>query len=547
MILGVFVRSLSGPGLALGTLFLAAALTPTLVPRSALSQGVINGLSFTAGYGIGVFVALAWNALLLPRLVGRALVWGRSVVACSCIGVAVYALWQAAEWQNNLRALMGLEPIRGLGVLTIAGVTLAVFMGLVLLARVFRVTRYAIARRLEPVLRRPIAVAVGLLLTAWVFYSIGTGLVVGRVMEAFDISYAELDGMLEEASPRPSDPLKSGAPQSLLDWRRLGRAGRAMVAAAPSREQIEDATGRPASEPLRVYVGRNSGETVDERARLALAELLRIGAFNRSTLVVTTPTGTGWVDPEGQAALEFLLRGDVATVAVQYSYLPSWLALLAESDYGAETARAVFAAVYGYWQTLPKASRPRLYLHGLSLGALNSDLSHDLYQVIGDPYDGAFWVGPPFSSRTWKHVTRLRNAGTPAWLPEFRDGSTIRFTAQENQVSHAAARWGSYRVVYLQYASDPVTFFDPGSLWRRPPWLQAPLGPDVTPDIVWIPVVTFVQLAIDLVLATTTPRGHGHVYAFEDYFDGWYGLTEAPGWTPESIAVLKARFAAQRR
>lgn len=547
MKLASFVQSLSRPGLVLGTLFVAAALTPTLVPRSAIAQGLINGLSFSAGYAIAVLSVLAWHALMLPRPVGRVLMWCQWLAACLTGSVCVYALWHAAEWQNKLRALMGLDPIRGLEVLTIVSVTIAIFVVLVVLARVFRFTLFAATRRLEPVLRRPIAVAGGLLLTAWLFYSIGSGLLVNSGMKAFDRSYAELNGLFEEAHTPPDDPLKTGSPQSLLEWRRLGRAGREMVAAEPSRLHIAAVTGRASSEPLRVYVGLSSIDSVEGRARLALAELIRVGAFNRSTLVIATPTGTGWIDPEGQAALEFLLHGDVATVAVQYSYLPSWLALLAESDYGAETARAVFSVVYEYWKNLPKASRPRLYLYGLSLGALNSDLSHDLYQVIGDPYDGAFWVGPPFSSRTWTHVTRERNAGTPAWLPVFRDGSTIRFTAQGNEIANPAASWGTYRIVFLQYASDPITFFDPGSLWRRPPWLQTPLGPDVTPDIVWIPVVTFVQLTIDLFLATTTPLGHGHVYAFEHYLDGWFGLIAPPGWTPESIAALKATYAAQRR
>lgn len=128
---------------------------------------------------------------------------------------------------------------------------------------------------------------------------------------------------------------------------------------------------------------------------LVLAELIRVGGFERGNFVIATPTGTGWVDPESQSALEYVLRGDVATVSVQHSYLASWLALLAAPDYGVETARAVFAAIYQHWRSLPRDARPRLYLQGLSLGALNSDLSHDLHQVIGDPYHGALWAGPP--------------------------------------------------------------------------------------------------------------------------------------------------------
>jgi len=195
--------------------------------------------------------------------------------------------------------------------------------------------------------------------------------------------------------------------------------------------------------------------------------------------------------------------------------------------------------VYDHWRSLPPDARPRLYLHGLSLGALNSDLSHDLHQVIGDPYQGALWSGPPFNTPTWNAVTADRNPGTPQWLPQFRDGSVIRFTSQRNALQDTPAPWGPYRVVFLQYASDAVTFFDPRSLWRRPDWMNPPLGPDVAPDMRWIPVVSFVQLAFDVMLAVEPPKGHGHVYAFAHYVDAWASLTDAPGWTAQGLERLK--------
>ena len=42
---------------------------------------------------------------------------------------------------------------------------------------------------------------------------------------------------------------------------------------------------------------------------------MRVGAFDRSVLVIATPTGTGWVDPAGMAPLEILHRGDVASIS----------------------------------------------------------------------------------------------------------------------------------------------------------------------------------------------------------------------------------------
>jgi uncharacterized membrane protein len=143
--------------------------------------------------------------------------------------------------------------------------------------------------------------------------------------------------------------------------------------------------------------------------------------------------------------------------AVQYSYLLSWLSLLVEPDYGADTARALFKEIYGYWITLPKDSRPRLYLYGLSLGAMSSEQSTDLFEVLGDPFNGALWSGPPYQSRLWRSITADRNPGSHGWLPRFRDGSIVRFMNQDSAALDSSSGWGPMRIVYLQYASDPVS------------------------------------------------------------------------------------------
>jgi uncharacterized membrane protein len=239
--------------------------------------------------------------------------------------------------------------------------------------------------------------------------------------------------------------------------------------------------------------------------------------------------------------VEYLHGGDVASVAIQYSYLASWLSLLVEPDYGNEAARALFTEVYGYWTTLPKDKRPRLYLFGLSLGALNSQRSADLFDVLGDPLQGALWSGPPFPSSMWNSVTRRRQPGSPAWLPRFGNGSVVRFTAQTNALDIPGAEWGPLRIVYLQYASDAITFFEPASAYREPAWMIEPRGPDVSPELRWYPLVTFFQLLLDVMTATTTPIGYGHVYAPQHYIDAWVEVTDVR-WTPEEIDRLKRHF-----
>ncbi len=525
--------------MVLGALFFIASLTPSLVPRDTAVQAALSGLSLTAGYAIGLILSALWRRLEFPRLPVPRLRRVQVAVAGLCALAVSVALWRASDWQNGLRVLMDMPPVETVRPFSIAAGALGLFLVLLWFARLVRLATAGLSRRLERVLPGPQALLVAVVLTAVLFWNIGNGVLVRGALTLADRAYAALDGVFEEASPRPTDQRKTGAPGSLLDWEDLGRQGRAMVAAGPSRVLIERVTGVPAREPLRVYVGLNSADDPQTRAELVLAELQRIDAFSRGTLVIATPTGTGWVDPAGQAALEYLLHGDVATVSVQYSYVASWLALLFDMEYGVETARAVFAEVYGYWQELDPGDRPALYLNGLSLGSLNSDLSHDLHQVVGDPFDGALWVGPPFGSPTWGEVTRNRNPGTPFWLPSYRDGSAVRFRNQTGLQSEARAEWGGFRILYLQHASDAVTFFDPQAAWRRPAWMEPPRGPDVSEQFRWLPVVTFLQLGIDIMTAVKPPDGFGHSYAFASYVDAWAELLEPEGWDAEALAALK--------
>ena len=542
-----FARSLSPVGLLLGTLFFAASLTPSLIPRGLVVQGLLSGLSLAAGYGIGVGLRWLWGYLEIRRVPQtRWTLIAKLAAAVICAGIAAIALWQASEAQNSIRRLMEMEPVETARPFSVAAIAAAVFLALTLLARLFALLTRVTARRLARRVPRRVANLVAVTLVAALFWAVGNGVLVEAGFRAADSTYRQLDRLLPDDMPPPADPRKSGSAESLLVWEELGRTGRDMVAAGPSAQDIADFTGNDdAQEPLRVYVGLNAEESAEDRAALALAELERIGAFERSVLLINIPTGTGWVDPKAQMPVEYLHHGDIATVSMQYSYLASWLALLVDPDYGAESARALFDAVYERWRQTPPDHRPELSLHGLSLGAMNSDLSADLFQVIRDPFDGAFWAGPPFTARSWSQLTARRAPGSPAWLPRFRDGAVVRFTAQENHLGDFETEWGPPRIAFLQYSSDPITFFEPQSLYRRPEWMEAPRGPDVSPRFEWYPVVTFLQLTLDMMTATTTPMGYGHVFAPAHYIDGWVGVTEPEGWDEAALARLEAMLTAE--
>lgn len=535
--------SFSAIGLVLGTLFFAVSLTPTLLPRNFWTQGLVSGLSLAVGYCVGVFGQWLWTYLELPQVKGRSLHGARLVAATGCTIVAAVFLWRAADWQNSVRELMGMEPVETAHPIEVALIALAIFSMALALARLFLLTFRTVTKRVGRFVPRRVSNVIGITAAIALFWSVTSGILFSVALRMADVSYLELDRLIEPETPPPIDPRKTGSSASLLSWDELGRQGRRFISMGPSREDISAFSGRAADEPIRVYVGLGSAATAERRAKLALQELKRVGGFERPVLIVVTPTGTGWIDAAAMDTVEYLHDGAVASVALQYSYLASWLTTLVDRDYGADSARALFREVYGYWTTLPRASRPRLYLHGLSLGAANSQESTDLMEVIGDPFDGALWSGPPYSSRLWRSITANRNPGSPAWLPRFRDGSFVRFMNQNGEAggpdAEAQAAWGPMRMVYLQYASDPVTFFEYRSLYREPDWMKPPRGPDVSPQLRWYPLVTFLQLIPDVVLANTAPVGYGHVFAPAHYLDAWSQVTGVRDRSPEEIARLK--------
>ncbi|HEY2533525.1 MAG TPA: alpha/beta-hydrolase family protein [Xanthobacteraceae bacterium] len=536
-------HSFSAAGLLIGTLFFAASLTPSLLPRTFLTQGVLSGCSLAAGYGIGVFGGWLWAYMEFVQLNGRFLRVAKLAAATGCAIVAVISLWQAARWQNSIRELMELEPVDTAHPLEVSLIALAVFQILIALAQLFRLTLRLVATRANRVLPGRLSNAIGIVAAVALFWLVINGVLFRATLRVAEASFREYDELIEPETEPPTDPLKTGSSASLLAWDKLGRAGREFISSVPTREAISAFSGRAALEPVRVYVGLRSADTPEMRAKLALEELKRVGGFERSVLIVATPTGTGWLDPAAIDSVEYLHDGAVASVALQYSYLASWLYLLVDPGYGADVARSLFKEIYGYWITLPKDRRPRLYLHGISLGAANSEQSTDLIELIGDPIDGALWSGPPYSSKLWRWLTDHRNPGSPAWLPRFRDGSFVRFMNQHGEAAEPAsgpsAAWGPMRVVYLQYASDPATFFDYRSLYREPDWMLPPRGPDVSPQLRWYPVVTLLQLTLDMLMATNAPIGYGHVYAPAHYINAWIEVTDVRDRSPEEIARLK--------
>lgn len=534
--------SFSGVGLVVGALFIAVSLLPSLLPRGNVVQGVASGVSFMLGYGIGASGHAIWNYLQIPNLRGRA----RTIVAWVLLGfiglLLASAIWGWVGWQNEIRHTFGMPDLHPTAWPLVIGSGLVTAALVLIVSRSFRTLFRWAGDMLDRWLPRRLAVTLstaGLLILLWLLVS---GALVQGFFAGANAIFSVRDTDDKAGVTEVTSALRSGSPDSDVEWEELGRQGRSFVSSGPTIDELDAYNGGGAHEPIRVYVGLKSAETLEERAQLLLDELIRTRAFERKVLVMGTTTGTGFLEPNGVDSLEYLFNGDTAIAGLQYSYLPSWISLLADQQAVKETSQEAFSVIHEYWSELPEDSRPELYLYGLSLGSYGVESVLSSIDIINEPVDGALLSGPPFVNLLHNELERTRDAGTPQWLPTVSEGRTVRFTGEEDSLDAPSARWGDTRIVYFQHGSDPVVFFTPTAFYREPEWMQGTRAPDVSPTMAWFPLVTGWQLLLDLPAAGSVPEGFGHMYSVTGNLQAWVGVTDPEGWTDADTEALAAHL-----
>ena len=530
-------------GISVGLLLFSASLTPSLIPRSAMIQGALGGITLALGYFFATILKGTWRFLEIPKLVGVYRRAANGVAFLGCLGVFTWALFNSRGTQNELRVLMNMSPLESGHEIVVVGVAVTLFIILFLFGRfaVFltRFLRNRMPGRLPP----RVSIVLSLVLVSIICWNLGNGVIIRGILNIADEALREIDALIDPDLPVPQDPLRTGSSLSLIPWETLGAKGRSFISGGRSAKEISSFHGdKPANKPIRIYAGLNSAEDIDTRVKLILEEMKRVGAFERSLLILVIPTGTGWIDYAAVDPVEVMHLGDTAIVGMQYSYLMSPLALLVEPGTAPESATVLVNTVYDYWHQLPVESRPRLYLHGVSLGSYGSENALSPLNMIDDPINGALWSGPTFRNPIWKRLTRNRDHGSPAWLPRIGDGRTVRFTTQENALDMPGSSWSRMRLIFLQYASDPITFFEVASAFRPPDWMTEERAPDVLKSLRWHPLITMLQLAVDMLICTDVAEGFGHVFAAEHYIDAWVSLTDPEDWDMKDTERLKDLF-----
>lgn len=532
-------RRLGFGGTLLATLFACASLTPSLLPRPWLYQGVMGAVTGILGYAVGAALGAMGRAAISYRLPERARRIAWRILLGGCAALAAVTLWYSYDWQRDLRALMGMDTRITWFPPVILAVAAALFTAALLLARLVRLA----GRRLNTWLDRFVPAYVGHAVGAFVVGGLVAVFANDVLFNGFVAGMSDVSSVTNEGTHpgvrRPASAYVSGGPGSLVGWESLGREGRRFTGTAATPARLAAFSGRPAAEPIRVYVGLDAASSPRDQAALAVRELERTGAFGRPVLAVLGTTGTGWVDRRIADTLEYMYNGRSAMVALQYSYLPSWVSFMVDRDKAAATGRALFDAVHDRWSRLPAGARPRLMLSGESLGSYELEESFRDLDDLAARTDGALFVGPPNTNRVWHRLVTGRDPGSPVWRPVYRAGRTARFAQHPDDLGRPPGPWPHPRVVYLQNASDPVVWWSPRLIYRRPAWLEGQRGPDVNPQMNWFPLVTFWQVLVDMTASLDVPLGHGHRYG-ANIVDGWAAVAAPPGWSALDTDRLRA-------
>ena len=532
-------------GVLFAAVFFCLSLTPSLLPRDWLTAGIIGAINAAIGYGIGVLIGAIGRRLVLsrrswwpPRRDVRRVLQAAAIVVA--ISASVLTVLQAAAWQRDVAAVMGIDGPATAGYLRRLVVALPIAAMLIAAARVVKDAIKFLARGM---IRRwnlndEIAMFVGTAIVAVLIITLVNGVLVRGFLAGASAVFQPRNTATRPGVEQPLRSEKSGSPSSFAPWDTLGFQGRNFTGTGPSAEELTTLNNRPAKEPIRIYAGLQSAGTIEERVAVLLSELQRTRAYERSLLVMIPTTGTGWVDPVAARSIESMYNGDTVLVAMQYSYLPSWISFIADQQKSIQAARAMVDAVHRRWLHWPPAQHPVLALYGESLGSLAGQGAFEFLPDIAEKnVTSVLWVGPPNASGLWKALTVRRDPGTPEVQPRYDNGRTVRFaqaSGPEEIAAVAVSAWDRPRVLFMQHASDPVVWWSTDLLFRRPDWLSEPPGFDRSPSMRWYPIVTFWQVSADMAgnitNSTTTPTGHGHNYG-DSQLDGWVAVAAPEGWT----------------
>ena len=253
-------------GLMVATAFFAFSLTPSLLPRHFAVQGVLSGIALAVGYGVGVLGVWLWDYLEFRRPSDRLVHVSKQFTTIATAAIVVTFLWRATVWQNSIRELMEMEPLASAYPTRVVLISILTAVLLILMARGLRRCWLYIHGKMNNVVPRRVSYVLTTLTLICLLFLVANHLVARLALDLADRVFLQIDEVVDEGVAQPENPLASGSDQSLVDWDSIGLQGKHFIVQGPTPEQISEFSGEEADQPLRVYVGLRTKDTIPERA-----------------------------------------------------------------------------------------------------------------------------------------------------------------------------------------------------------------------------------------------------------------------------------------
>lgn len=269
----------------------------------------------------------------------------------------------------------------------------------------------------------------------------------------------------------PTSKFVSGSQESLVSWESLSVQGRRYVSSALEIDQINKTMDvSKAKEPIRVFVGIDTADNEQSRVKLAIEELERTGAFERNLIMVISPTGTGYVNYVAVESAEYMTKGDMASIAIQYSKRPSPMSLDRVPE-GRWQFKMLIKEIQKKLKNVPQAKRPKIVIFGESLGAWTSQdsfIDQGTDGLINAGIDRVLWIGTPYGSK-WKSQVLDKNT-----RPDVEPELVRSFDNFSEVVKLDKQAKEQLRYVMITHNNDGVALFGASLLYKKPDWLTNP-------------------------------------------------------------------------
>src|SRR6201993_3002425 len=232
-----WVRRYTFTGTAGGLLFIWFSMTPSLLPRTALFQGLVSGVSGSIGYGLGVFAVWLVRYMRTRNYSPPPPPWAWKVlIPVGVIGMVIMAI-RFHVWQDQVRDLMGVAHLEWYDYPEAAILSLVVLFTLVEIGQLIRRLVRFLVDQLDRVGPFRLSVTIVVIVLVTLTITLLNGVVIKFTMNKLNSTFNAVNEEGKAETQAPKSPLRPGGPESLVQGATLGHQGRIFVQAGPTVEK----------------------------------------------------------------------------------------------------------------------------------------------------------------------------------------------------------------------------------------------------------------------------------------------------------------------